>query len=286
MPVHPGGLCNDGERSFAFGAVHTCFGVMAGLFACGYRIYLRSAPVGSSLQAFRFVRRKRRRARVRRHSRSRRHRSAHPATSDLSSGQLAASGNDAPHCSIRHSSRSILPPSMRRGKTSSMSDPIRRALISVFDKTGLAELGRFLAEHGIEVLSSGGSARTLAEAGVPAIEIAAYTGFPEIMDGRVKTLQPRIHGGLLAVRGDPEHERAMKAHDIRPIDLLVVNLYPFEAAAAKDAAFDTCIENIDIGGPALIRAAAKNHAFVTVVVDPADYRPVIDEIAANGATTP
>jgi phosphoribosylaminoimidazolecarboxamide formyltransferase / IMP cyclohydrolase len=167
-----------------------------------------------------------------------------------------------------------------------MSDPIRRALISVFDKTGLVELGRFLAEHGIEVLSSGGSARVLAEAGVPAIEIAAYTGFPEIMDGRVKTLQPRIHGGLLAVRGDPEHERAMKAHDIRPIDLLAVNLYPFEATAAKEAAFATCIENIDIGGPALIRAAAKNHAFATVMIDPADYRLVIDEIAASGATTP
>jgi phosphoribosylaminoimidazolecarboxamide formyltransferase / IMP cyclohydrolase len=167
-----------------------------------------------------------------------------------------------------------------------MSDPIRRALISVFDKTGLAELGRFLAERGVEMLSSGGSARTLKEAGVPAIEVAEYTGFPEIMDGRVKTLQPRIHGGLLAVRGDPEHERAMAAHDIRPIDLLVVNLYPFEATVAKGAASDRCIENIDVGGPALIRAAAKNHAFVTVVVDPADYAPVTEEIAANGATTP
>ena len=167
-----------------------------------------------------------------------------------------------------------------------MSDPIRRALVSVFDKTGVAELGRFLAARGIEVLSSGGSARALAEAGVPAVEVAAYTGFPEIMGGRVKTLQPRIHGGLLAIRGDPEHERAMQAHDIRPIDLLAVNLYPFEAMTVKGAAFDACIENIDVGGPALIRAAAKNHAFVTVVVDPADYGPVTDEIAANGATTP
>jgi phosphoribosylaminoimidazolecarboxamide formyltransferase / IMP cyclohydrolase len=167
-----------------------------------------------------------------------------------------------------------------------MSDPIRRALVSVFDKTGLGELGRFLAERGVEVLSSGGSARTLGAAGVPAIEVAAYTGFPEILDGRVKTLQPRIHGGLLAVRGDPEHERAMKAHDIRPIDLLVVNLYPFEKTAAHGAAIATCIENIDVGGPALIRGAAKNHAFVTVVVDPADYATVIDEIAANGTTTP
>src|SRR5574341_460018 len=123
-----------------------------------------------------------------------------------------------------------------------MSGPIRRALFSVFDKTGLAEFGRVLAEHGVEVLASGGSALTLTEAGVPAVEIAAYTGFPEIMDGRVKTLQPRIHGGLLAVRGDPEHERAMQAHDIRPIDLLVVNLYPFEETAAKAAGFAACIE--------------------------------------------
>jgi phosphoribosylaminoimidazolecarboxamide formyltransferase / IMP cyclohydrolase len=167
-----------------------------------------------------------------------------------------------------------------------MSGPIRRALISVSDKTNLAEFGRFLAERGVEMLSTGGSARALADAGVPVTEVAEYTGFPEIMDGRVKTLQPRIHGGLLAVRGNAAHERAMAEHDILPIDLLVANLYPFEATVAKGAQFDECIENIDIGGPALIRAAAKNHAFVTVVVDAADYDRVMQEMAANdGATT-
>jgi len=168
-----------------------------------------------------------------------------------------------------------------------MSDPIRRALVSVSDKAGLVELGRFLATRGVEILSTGGSAKALAGAGVPVTEVANYTGFPEIMDGRVKTLQPRIHGGLLAVRGHPEHERAMAEHGIRPIDLLIVNLYPFEATVAKGAAFDDCIENIDIGGPALIRAAAKNYAFVTVIVDPADYGALQEAMAAgDGATTP
>ncbi len=168
-----------------------------------------------------------------------------------------------------------------------MSDPIRRALISVSDKSGLVELGRALAARGVEILSTGGSAKALAAAGVPVVEVADYTGFPEIMDGRVKTLQPRIHGGLLAVRGNPEHERAMTEHGIRPIDLLVVNLYPFEATVAKGAGFEECIENIDIGGPALIRAAAKNHAFVTVVVDPADYGMITEALdAGGGATTP
>jgi phosphoribosylaminoimidazolecarboxamide formyltransferase/IMP cyclohydrolase len=166
-----------------------------------------------------------------------------------------------------------------------MTEPIRRALISVSDKTGLAELGRFLAGRGVELLSTGGSAKALAEAGVPVVEVARYTGFPEIMDGRVKTLQPKIHGGLLAVRDDPEHARAMQTHDIPPIDLLVVNLYPFEATVAKGAPFADCIENIDIGGPALIRAAAKNHAFVTVVVDPADYARLTEEVAAAGGAT-
>jgi len=168
-----------------------------------------------------------------------------------------------------------------------MSDPIRRALISVSDKTGLVDLGRALAARGVEILSTGGSAKTLAAAGIPVVEVADYTGFPEIMDGRVKTLQPRIHGGLLAVRGNPEHEQAMTAHGIRPIDLLVVNLYPFEATVAKGAGFEECIENIDIGGPALIRAASKNHAFVTVVVDPADYGAIIEVMTAgDGGTTP
>lgn len=168
-----------------------------------------------------------------------------------------------------------------------MTEPIRRALISVSDKTGLADLGAFLAAQGVEILSTGGSAKLLQEAGVPVIEVSDFTGFPEIMDGRVKTLQPMIHGGLLAVRANADHQKAMADHGIQPIDLLVVNLYPFEATVAKGAAFDDCIENIDIGGPALIRAAAKNHGDVTVVVDAADYGKLMDEMAANkGATTP
>jgi len=167
-----------------------------------------------------------------------------------------------------------------------MSDKITRALVSVSDKTGLVEFGRFLSDQGVEILSTGGSAKALADAGIPVTEVSDHTGFPEIMDGRVKTLQPAIHGGLLAVRGNADHEAAMAEHDIAAIDLLAVNLYPFEAAVAAGAAFDDCIENIDIGGPALIRAAAKNHAFVTVVVEPGDYDRVMDEMrAGNGATT-
>lgn len=163
---------------------------------------------------------------------------------------------------------------------------IKRALISVSDKTGLVEFGQFLSQQGIEILSTGGSAKALREAGVDVVEVSDFTGFPEIMDGRVKTLQPKIHGGLLAVRGNSEHELAMQDHDIQNIDLLAVNLYPFEATVAAGADFDTCIENIDIGGPALIRAAAKNHKFVTVVVDPADYSEIMSEMAENeGATT-
>ncbi|MBL6933029.1 MAG: bifunctional phosphoribosylaminoimidazolecarboxamide formyltransferase/IMP cyclohydrolase [Rhodospirillales bacterium] len=166
-----------------------------------------------------------------------------------------------------------------------MSAIIRRALISVSDKTGLVEFGKFLSDNGVEILSTGGSAKALSDAGVPVIEVSEHTGFPEIMDGRVKTLQPAIHGGLLAVRGNPEHEAAMEKHNIAPIDLLAVNLYPFEETVAKGAAFDDCIENIDIGGPALIRAAAKNHDFVSVVVDPADYARVMDEMKTNNGTT-
>lgn len=167
-----------------------------------------------------------------------------------------------------------------------MSDAkITRALISVSDKTGLADLGHALANAGVEMLSTGGSAKALKDAGIKVTEVSDFTGFPEIMDGRVKTLQPKIHGGLLAVRGNAEHESAMTAHGIKPIDLLVVNLYPFEATVAAGADFDTCIENIDIGGPAMIRAAAKNHAFVTVVVDPADYGRLTDEMSANGGAT-
>jgi phosphoribosylaminoimidazolecarboxamide formyltransferase/IMP cyclohydrolase len=164
--------------------------------------------------------------------------------------------------------------------------PLRRALISVSDKTGLVELGRFLAGRQVEILSTGGSAKALAAAGIAVTEVAEHTGFPEIMDGRIKTLHPKIHGGILGRRDLPEHRRAMDQHGIAPIDLVVINLYPFEATIARNADFETSIENIDIGGPALIRAAAKNHDFVAVVTDNADYGSLIEELRANnGATT-
>jgi phosphoribosylaminoimidazolecarboxamide formyltransferase/IMP cyclohydrolase len=162
---------------------------------------------------------------------------------------------------------------------------ITRALLSVSDKAGLIELGRFLADRGVELLSTGGSAKALAQAGLAVKEVAAHTGFPEIMDGRVKTLHPKIHGGILGRRDSAEHRAAMTAHDIAPIDLVVINLYPFEAAVAKGAAYDDCVENIDIGGPALIRAAAKNHDFVAVVTDPVDYDAVMEEMATKSGGT-
>src|SRR5258708_4599694 len=162
---------------------------------------------------------------------------------------------------------------------------IERALISVSDKGGLVELGRALAGHGVEILSTGGSAKALRDAGLKVVEVSDHTGFPAIMDGRVKPLQPSIHGGILARRTHAGHRKAMSDHKIAGIDLVVVNLYPFEATVARGADFATCVENIDIGGPALIRAAAKNHDFVTVVVDPADYAPVIAELAANKCAT-
>ena len=163
---------------------------------------------------------------------------------------------------------------------------VRRALISVSDKTGLTELAGALAASGVEILSTGGSARAIRDAGIPVTEVAAHTGFPEIMDGRVKTLHPSIHGGILARRDLAEHRSAMEDHGIAPIDLVAVNLYPFEETLAAGADRATCIENIDIGGPAMLRAAAKNHAFVTVVCEPGDYAAVIAELKANeGATT-
>src|SRR5436853_5448003 len=163
---------------------------------------------------------------------------------------------------------------------------ISRALLSVSDKTGLTEFARLLAGFGIELVSTGGTARALAEAGLKVRDVSDLTGFPEMMDGRVKTLHPKVHGGLLAIRDNKEHADAMKAHGIAPIDLLVVNLYPFEATVDKGAGFEDCIENIDIGGPAMIRAAAKNHDDVAVVVEADDYKAVLDERAANkGATT-
>jgi phosphoribosylaminoimidazolecarboxamide formyltransferase/IMP cyclohydrolase len=168
-----------------------------------------------------------------------------------------------------------------------LSDPVRitRALISVSDKTGLLDLARALHGHGVELLSTGGTSGMLREAGLPVRDVADVTGFPEMMDGRVKTLHPKVHGGLLALRDNADHRAAMETHGIGAIDLLVVNLYPFEATVAKGADHATCIENIDIGGPAMIRAAAKNHAFVAVVTDPADYAPLLAELAAQGGTT-
>ena len=161
---------------------------------------------------------------------------------------------------------------------------IRRALISVSDKTGLVELGRALAAEGVEILSTGGSARALREAGIAVVEVADYTGVPEMLDGRVKTLVPKIHGGLLGRRDLPEHLAQMQRHDIPPIDLLAVNLYPFEETVAKGAYFETCVENIDIGGPALIRAAAKNHESVAVLTSPAQYDDLIAALGAGGTT--
>jgi phosphoribosylaminoimidazolecarboxamide formyltransferase/IMP cyclohydrolase len=170
-----------------------------------------------------------------------------------------------------------------------MADSLRRisrALLSVSDKAGLVEFARALAQQGVELISTGGTRKALADAGLLVRDVADVTGLPEMMDGRVKTLHPLVHGGLLAIRDNPEHRSAMAAHGIAPIDLLVVNLYPFEATVAKGADFDTCIENIDIGGPAMIRAAAKNHADVAVIVEPADYGTLLETMQANnGATT-
>jgi phosphoribosylaminoimidazolecarboxamide formyltransferase/IMP cyclohydrolase len=169
-----------------------------------------------------------------------------------------------------------------------MSENLRRvtrALLSVSDKRGLAAFARALAERGVELVSTGGTARALAAEGLTIVDVAELTGFPEMMDGRVKTLHPNVHGGLLAVRSEPSHVAAMQAHGIRPIDLVTVNLYPFEDTAARGAPYADCVENIDIGGPAMIRAAAKNHADVAVVVDPADYDRVLAELAAHGGAT-
>jgi phosphoribosylaminoimidazolecarboxamide formyltransferase/IMP cyclohydrolase len=165
-----------------------------------------------------------------------------------------------------------------------MSVTVRRALLSVSDKTGLVELARTLAARQVEILSTGGTARLLAAEGIAVTEVSAHTGFPEIMDGRVKTLHPKVHGGLLGRRG--VDEGVMQQHGIAPIDLLVVNLYPFAETVAKPGcSYEDAIENIDIGGPAMVRAAAKNHESVTVVVDPGDYAPLVAELAANGGAT-
>ena len=165
------------------------------------------------------------------------------------------------------------------------STPIRRALISVSDKAGLVPLAQALVAHGVEILSTGGSAKALREAGVVVREVSDHTGFPEILDGRVKTLVPQIHGGILGRRDLPAHVDEMERHGIAPIDLVCVNLYPFEATVASGAGPEACIENIDIGGPALIRAAAKNHAHVAILTDPAQYDALLAELAAHGGTT-
>jgi len=163
---------------------------------------------------------------------------------------------------------------------------VTRALLSVSDKTGLIDFAKALAAHGVDLVSTGGTAKAIADAGLKVMDVSDLTGFPEMMDGRVKTLHPKVHGGLLAIRDNAEHAKSMKDHGIAPIDLLVVNLYPFEATVAKGASEEDCIENIDIGGPAMIRAAAKNHDDVAVVVEASDYQAVLDELAAHkGATT-
>ena len=165
--------------------------------------------------------------------------------------------------------------------------PITRALISVSDKDGVVDFAEQLHRRGVELVSTGGTAGLIEKAGLPVKDVSELTAFPEMMDGRVKTLHPMVHGGLLAIRGNETHQAAMQTHNIQPIDLLVVNLYPFEATLAAGGDYDACVENIDIGGPAMIRAAAKNHADVTVLVDGADYAAVLAEMDAHdGATSP
>ncbi|OPY64458.1 MAG: Bifunctional purine biosynthesis protein PurH [Syntrophorhabdus sp. PtaU1.Bin050] len=163
---------------------------------------------------------------------------------------------------------------------------IERAVISVSNKANLSDLALCLKDYGVEILSTGGTKKYLDGIGASPIEVSSYTGFPEIMDGRVKTLHPKVHGGILNLRDNREHQLAMESLDIKPIDMIVVNLYPFKETISRGCTFEEAIENIDIGGPSMIRAAAKNFKYVTVVVDPEDYPVVIENIRANnGATT-
>src|ERR1041385_7384728 len=163
---------------------------------------------------------------------------------------------------------------------------IQRALLSVFDKTGLVPFAKVLAAAGVELISTGGTAKALREAGLKVTDLSAYTGYPEMLDGRVKTLHPKIHGGVLFVRENPAHVAAAKEHAIEPIDLVVVNLYPFEQTVARpNVTLEEAIENIDIGGPSMLRSAAKNHESVTVITDPADYDEVAEQIKSSGNTT-
>lgn len=162
---------------------------------------------------------------------------------------------------------------------------IKRAIVSVSSKEGLSDLALFLKNLNVEILSTGGTKKYLESIGVTPTEVGAYTGFPEIMDGRVKTLHPKVHGGILNIRDNAEHQKAMKDHGIRPIDMIVVNLYPFVEVVSKGCTFEDAIENIDIGGPSMIRAAAKNFKYVTVVVDPGDYPKVIMNMTENDGST-
>jgi phosphoribosylaminoimidazolecarboxamide formyltransferase/IMP cyclohydrolase len=163
---------------------------------------------------------------------------------------------------------------------------IERAVISVTDKTGVVDFAKSLAKFGVQILSTGGTARVIREGGLAVTDISEYTGFPEMLDGRVKTLHPKVHGGLLGLRDNPEHVNMMKKHDIENIDLIVVNLYQFEKTVAKDGVtLEEAIENIDIGGPAMLRSSAKNFRNVTVIVDPADYAVVLKEMEELGGTT-
>ena len=187
-----------------------------------------------------------------------------------------------------------MPPNATAQKTSPESEKIRdprevkikRALLSVSDKDGLVEFAKQLAAHGVEILSTGGTAKAIKEAGLDVKDVSEHTGFPEMMDGRVKTLHPTVHGGILARRDNDNHIKAQNDHNIGDIDLVVVNLYPFAETIAKGADYETCIENIDIGGPAMIRSAAKNHEFVAVITDPQDYDALIEDMREhNGCTT-
>lgn len=162
---------------------------------------------------------------------------------------------------------------------------IRRALISVSDKAGIADFAKSLAELRVKIISTGGTAKLLQEEGIPVTKVSAVTGFPEILGGRVKTLHPKIHGGILAMRGSEEHEREQAENDITNIDLVVINLYPFEKTVGSGADFEECVEHIDIGGPAMVRAAAKNHKFVTIITAAEDYERVLEEMKKNAGTT-
>ena len=162
--------------------------------------------------------------------------------------------------------------------------PITRALISVSDKAGIVEFATFLASKNVELLSTGGTAKKLREAGLTVIDVSDYTGSAECLDGRVKTLHPKVHGGLLGVRGHPKHEKEMEEHGIGKIDMTILNLYPFEATVAKGAEFEQCIENIDIGGPSMLRSTAKNHAFTTIVTSPDQYEEVQKVMEEKGGT--